>query len=567
MRALLSKNSIVGACAFAVLLSAAACGGSDDSSRVSVRLYSWSEDAGFATGITQYPDAQQVRVRVTKPGERLILSEEGFSVASGKAHLPEVAQGEDLRLEFEVRDSLGIIATGATPIFSMDDSGRSRAFRAMVSPVNSFAPVGSVVRSAETGEERLVASRLDGRELDTSTTLGRVGHTANITESGEILIVGGGQIGVVHQPGTKPNLMKTFADIQLFDPATGYFTELAGDDAARRAGAVGMDRLREHRAFHTVTPLGQDRFLVVGGYTVLGGGNVLPSRSIEVIDLNAAPGQRIQSIYNDEGAMVRLNQGRGMHTATRRTSDGAVIIAGGMDDGSVLSTIEIVYPGPQNARVQGGLGMQSPRVGHSAVLMDDGSSVWIIGGRTNDAVLASTEIVAPAETGTASTPAGNLTQPRYGAAVTTVREGQQSYVLVAGGFTGTTGGASADYELGRQSQRDFVREPSWSLTIPRGEAQIHELPQSRDLLIIGGYGAGWEIIPQVERLEFQGTTQLSPFTVDARMGSMYQRRVGFAGVGLNSGRYLLVGGFGQGQGVLDDAEYLNAHDPVIPRRQ
>lgn len=566
VRAFLSTKSIIGACALALLFSATGCGGSDDAPRVSVRLYSWTEAGGFAPGVSGIHNAQQVRVRITKPNDRVIIAEEGFSVASGKASLPEVAQGNDLRMEFEVRDSLGIVATGATPMFSVGESGRSRAFRTMILPVNTFAPVGSMVRSAETGEERLVVSRFDGRALDTSTGIGRVGHTVNLTESGEILIVGGGQVRAAHKPATLPDLTDTFSDIQLFDPATGYFTELAGDDAARAADMVGQDRLSTHRAFHTVTPLGQDRFLVVGGYTVRNG-TVLQSNSIELIDLKAAPGTRVQSILGVEGSPIRLNQGRGLHTATRRSSDGAVIIAGGMDDGSALSTMEVIHPSSQNAYVEGGLAMTSPRVGHSAVLMEDGQSVWIIGGRTNDAVLDSTEIVTRGETGTMSAAAANLTRPRYAAAVFTVKEGAESYVLVAGGLTGTTGGATAEYELGRQSLRDFVRDPSWNLSLARGGAQIHQLAQSKDLLLVGGYSAEVEALTQVERLKFQGTTELAPFSVDATMGSMYQRRGGFAGIGVDNGRYLLIGGFEQGHGVRDDAEYLNPHDPVIPRRR
>lgn len=576
VRALFSKKSIVGACALSLLFMSAACG-DVESPRVSVRLFTWTEDGGFVKGLEDNLFAQEVRVRVTKPDERLILSEEGFLAFDKSASLPEVEQGAGLRMEFDVHDGLAIVATGSTPIFSMSEAGRSRAFRTMLSPVNAFAPVGSMVRSPQTGEEKLVNSRLDGRAMappdeETPLDLGRVGHTAHLTESGEVLIVGGGQVGALHKPATKPQLSLTFNDIQLFDPATGYFTELAGDEKAIRAGMVGKDRLEESRAFHSVTALGQDRFLVVGGYTILGG-TVTPTHTIELIDLKAAPGARVQKLYSGEGTRVRLLEPRGMHTATRRSFDGAVVIAGGlggMNGDSASSRVEVIYPDLQPPRIESGVQMQAARVGHSAVLMDDGFSVWLIGGRNENGVLSSTEIIASGDLGTVSTPAGNLSTARYGAAVETVQEGGENYILVAGGFRGTDGSTTSSYELGRQSLGDFTSDSGWELKISRGGAQIYKLPQSRDLVVLGGYLDGGGVAAGVERLKYQGSDRGARFTIDDRIRSMYVQRGEFAGVGLNNGRYLLVGGFDPDFNlgrVRADADYLNVYDPVIPRRR
>lgn len=553
----------------ALLVGGVACGGDDGMSRVGVNLYGWIAEGGgegeFVDGVPEYPGAFQVRVKVTRPESREILTERNFALGDRKARLPELPPGNGLRMDFEIRDSSGVAASGNTPVFNVGDEPVYRAFRTLVSPVNDFAPVGQMVRVQDSTEERLVQSRFDGRALEASP--GRVGHGATVTESGEIMIVGGGDVSVFHQPASLPSLQSVLADIQLFDPATGYFTELAGDDRARASGAIGEDRLHTPRAFHTVTPLGNDQYLVVGGFEVVGN-SLQASRSIEVIDLKASPGSRVRRLNDLSGNPVRLQEARGLHTATYRTNDGRVVIAGGLgsDSGAVRNSFEVINPNPQNATVDGGFQMQAARVGHNAVLMEDGRTVWLLGGKNGNGVLDTTEVLTLNEGITSSESAATMTRGRYGASVFHLGAGGNQLVALFGGFTGLTGGATASIELGRPDT-SLQSENSWRIGQARGNAALIQLQQSRELLMVGGLDPDFEILPSVERIRFEGLGAVNPFSVDEPQGSMYQRRSGFAAAPVSNGRILLVGGQGRNEGGRSDAEYFNPRDPVIPPRR
>lgn len=545
--------------------------GDDDLSRVTVKLHGWIGDANdgqFVDALPEYPGAQQIRVKVTQPGERVVLAEETYSIFARQATLPEVPGGQGLRMDFEVLDHSGIIASGATPLFDMDDTPRYHGFRAMIVPINSFAPVASRVLSAETNEERLAQSRLHDWARN-NAPLGRIGHEAHPTASGQVLVVGGGRVGSFHQPASTPNLQSVHGDIQLFNPATGYFTDLAGDEGSHREGVLGADVLSEARAFHTVTPLGRDRFLVVGGYSMQSG-SATASNSIEVIDLRASPGNRVQTLNDLSGQPVTLQQGRAMHTATR-LNDGRVVVIGGRGSasGDIIDTFEIIHPTAQNAIVEAAVPMSQGRVGHTAVLLGDGQRIWVMGGRNQESVLASTELLAPsAQGGFASSATVDMSRGRYGAVARFLGPGGNNFVVIFGGFTGLSSGATADYEFGspdRGSMGEFISQGSWRLHQARGDAQLFELPQSGDLIIIGGLNPDLEVVPTVERMSFQGVQAPIPFSIDDPVGTMYQRRSGFAAAPVANGMYLLVGGQDSSQLARDDAEYFNPRDPVIMR--
>ncbi len=534
------------------------CGG-DDSSKLSVNLYGWHDDGtpdgAFVQGLPDYPGAELMRVRVTRPSTREVLTEQTVPLSDRRIAMDSIPLGQDLRMDFEVRSATGTIAGGSTPLFSFGSTSRYRAFRAMISPVNEFAPVGSMVRVTGTGEDRLVPSRLDRREL-AADWIGRVGHTATPTEDGQVLIVGGGLVNAAPLPGSQPPLTEVFDDIQLFDPATGYFTELAGDDAARQTGTVGADRLQTGRAYHSVTPLGGDRFLVVGGFRVAGGTSVATG-TIELIDLNAAPGTRVQVLVDSSGSAMSLNSSRAMHSATRLES-GAVIVAGGRggSSGQVLNSFEIIQTHPQNAHATQ-FPMSTARVGHAAVLLEDGESVWVLGG-SNDDVLQSTEVLSSQGSATAS----DLDRPRLEPAVYLLGASGSFNALVVGGMTGVSGGATGTYAFGRP---DSGFTSTGQLSEARGGATLVELPQSRRLLILGGLDSNGDFVRSAEVLTFQGLQ--AAMGLDGPFGTTRYERAGFAAALTDTGRVLLVGGKAPGEAARDDAEFYNPRDPVVPPRQ
>ena len=549
----LTKNKLVTA-AMAVVVSVAfgaGCGDSGSNS-ISVSLYGWLSSGGggdFIDDIAQFQGAQQVRVAVTQPGSRSVIDETTVSINDRSANLPELEGGEGLRMDFELLDGATIIASGATPTFDGEEGGDHHGFRTMISYVDEFAPVGARFHDAE-GSEYYSQSSFDGRQFSDGHQLGRVGHTVHPTDSGKVLIVGGAQLTADHDPATVPSLNATLDDIQIFDPGSGHFTELGGDSAAIDAGAVGQDRLQQSRAFHTVTPLGDDQFLVVGGFDVVGEAT-RPQGLVEVIDLNAEPGSRVQSLAGAE-----LQTSRGLHTATLRESDGHVVIAGGLgaSDDDVVNTVEVIDP--QAASIET-IQMSAGRVGHAAVLLEDDETVWLVGGQNNSGVLDSTETVTPG----ATSPSLDLNQPRYGAAAIHLGSDHSNRVLILGGFT--SGGVTGSYEVGNPLQtQSLFGEGGWQIGEARGAAAAYILPQSRELLVIGGYDQDRNPLRSAERLsiDLNNISQaLQP--TETTPGTMYQERASFASSLVSNGRVILVGG-SDGTGDHDNAEYYTPHDPV-----
>ncbi|WP_146618056.1 hypothetical protein [Lujinxingia litoralis] len=551
----------------AALVGAAGCGPDEASPRVQVSLFGWGPNGeggqGFVTGLPDYPGAQTVTVKVTQPNDRRVLERSSFAFASRSASLPDITYGERIRLDVEVFDANNqLLAAGSTPMFTFEPGSPLRSFRAMVSPVGQAAPVGSLILDSESDQTRLVQSAFDYRGEDRSW-LGRIGHESAATSEGEILIVGGGSPTGFYQPFTTPSLTEVYDDIQVFSPVTGYFTSLAQDDASEAVGMIGRDKLAEPRAFHTVTALGEDRYLVAGGFT-LRDGVARPVDTLELIDLNEPPGTRVRSIIDFNGNPVRLNSPRAHHTATLRSSDGAVLIAGGIGrEDQVLSTFEVVNV--RAAEVSLPIDMSSPRVGHSAVLLHDGQTVWVAGGRTRSQVLDSSELLVPAGASSMSQPGVDLGRARYGASARRVRSGGGDLVLMVGGFTSLSEGASASYELGRPLQDQWIAMSEQRMESARGVAAMVELPQTGDLLIVGGLDPDRQVVTSAERLVFQGLSAIPPFAVE-ELGSLYQERYDFTADVASNGQVLITGGMSRENNNVarHDAEYFNAYDPVRP---
>lgn len=550
------KKWVATAASVGLLLSLGAGCSEEGASAISVDLYGWindgSEAGRFVDDLLEFEGAEEVHISVTKPGERSVLEREIVPINDRSARFPELDGGDGLRMDFELHDNLGPIAAGSTPEFNFEEGGQYRGFRAMIAGVDDFAPVGALFRGGDA--DRFDQTTFDSRELDVQWS-GRVGHTAHATDSGAIMVVGGAQLSGDYEPFHMPELTEALNDIQLFDPDTGYFTELAGDREAIDAGVVGQDRLDRGRAFHTVTPLGDDRFLVVGGFA-LTQEVTRPQSSIELIDLNAAPGQRVQPLEIN-GAAVTLEESRGMHTATLRPGDGQVVIAGGLgtDSDDVIGSVEVIDPdGGQSGMMM----MNSPRVGHAAVVLDDRETVWLIGGRADGSALSSTEQVHFIG-GSLSVEGGpELHQPRYGASVLYLGSGNNNQVAIVGGFT--SGGATASYEIGNPRMSDSLH--TRQLEEARGQADFFRLPQSGDLLLVGGFDPDRNILRSAQRFEIDLDSLDTLAPVEHTVGSMHQIRGGPATSHVSNGRIVFIGGVDDDGVERNDAEYFTPYDPV-----
>lgn len=556
-------------------LSASACGGKEsEPSKLTVSVFGWGPGAAggtdFVPGLPIYDGAETVRIKLTQPTTGRVLSNSTFSLFANRGVLPELSFGEQLRLDVEILSNQQIVmASGSTPVFDFGSGTPWRSYRLMVSPINSFAPVGSLVADAQTGEQKLAQSRFDYRGFTPADQernwLGRVGHVAVPIEGGRVLIVGGADPSNFPGPGEIPILRATYNDIQIFDPATGYFTDLSVDDMASAVGVTGVDRLERSRAYHTVTPLGQGRFLVAGGWTVAAGEQRTVNK-IEIIDLNAPAGTRVQTLADASFTEAILRTQRAMHSATYRVADGSVVIAGGYDrDGQVLNTFEVIHVPSGTVGTNPGI-LQTARVGHGAILANDGARVWLVGGRTATNVLATTEILQYDGETTASVSSFPMNRARYGASLLRLSTDGGQNVIVAGGFTTLDGQVADSYEIGSVQRGAFFEESGYRMHTGRGGATAVELPHSRDVVLIGGLDASGTIVPRADRLIYRGFGAPAPFEAAEGIGSFHTPRYGASVTPLGTGHILVTGGVdGDGATAFDNAEYFNPLDPVRPR--
>lgn len=245
-----------------------------------------------------------------------------------------------------------------------------------------------------------------------------------------------------------------------------------------------------------------------------------------------------------------------MHTATLR-DDGTIIVAGGYgsDSDEVRDSLEIVDPSEQTAQE---VAMSDARAEHAAVLLEDGQTVWIIGGHDANQALDSTDVVS----GTESSSGPSLNRSRFGASAISLGSSGNNLIAVIGGFSGMSSGATASYELGNPLSSDsMLMEGNWNIGEARGGASILQLPQSRDLLVIGGFDPDRNPLDSVERVDIRGD-QLPPLAGTTVDGTMFQPREAFAAAPVSNGRILLVGGKDGTSTERNDAEYFNPYDPV-----
>jgi hypothetical protein len=551
----------------------AGCGpNNDEESLLGIQVYGWGPGQGgtedFQQTLPQYNGAEFVQVRLTQPGQGRLISSVNERLSTGGAEIPKTTYGERLRFELSVLDgNLETIASGATPLFDFDPDDSRKTFRMMVMPVNSFAPVGSQVSSG--GQTVFQQSRFDFRSMnsiDPNAHLGRVGHAiVPVEERNKALVVGGVDVNSSRAPAELPNVRRMHDDLQEFDPVSGYFTDLSYDSETGGPLPGGADRLSVARAYHTVTPIGDQKYLVVGGFQDRNG-SVEATDSIELIDMGQAQGDRVQPLVDAQGNPQRLAASRAMHTATYRPADGVVVIAGGIGPGGasdIVNTIEFIDVRSRTVQSQV-LQMDTARAQHSAVLMND-STIWLIGGRDSSNPLASTEILEFSGAATTTTAGPSLNRGRFGAAALRVSPGGGRNVMVVGGYTSLSGDVTDSYEFSSLGRDNFLTEASWRLSAARGNLRVVELPQTQDLVVLSGRDAAGTAVGSAEILSFQSLSSSPPYVGETTDSTSVNNRADAEVMMLSNGEVLMTGGIGTDSGqrtTLKVVEYFNPFDPI-----
>lgn len=557
----------------ATLVIGTGCGDEPErQSKLNVEVIGWGPDdqgnVGFHRQLPAYAGAAEVRASLLQPGTHTLMEQRSFTPAQAGATLPELRFGSGYRLDFELLNSQSTpVAAGATPIFDFGEDDVALSFRIQVGRVNSFAPVGSdVVRD---GERTLVQSRMDYRRLwangaGDDSWLGRVGHVTVPFDGGnKALTVGGGysETSTTPRPGSLPEFTTVHDDLMEFDPVSGYFTDLAYSEQLNAERPNGADRLLEPRAFHTVTPIGGDRFLVIGGLTP-NEPSPRALRSIELIDLNAAPGTRVQQLEDASGVAAQLNDPRAYHTATYRPVDNTVVVAGGISGGAddVLASIEIIDL--STGEVTLGPDMNDARAEHQAVLMGSGESIWFLGGRNASGALASTDSLTLSGGTNLVNPEGSMNTARFGFSAVRITPNNRN-VVVIGGYTDLEGGATDTYEMSSLGRDSFVTDGNWRLKEARAYPSVFELPKTSNIVVLGGRDENAIRVGQAEVLEYGDIANPKPYTSVLTEDASHNERSEFSATRLSNGKILLVGGIGRADDkitALDNAEYFTPLD-------
>ena len=331
-----------------------------------------------------------MRARLTQPVQSRLIEQNVGPIADRAIKLPELPFGRQLRMELDVLDAQGqVLATGATPTFDFEEGDLARAFRMMVLPSRTplrlraaswwaMTALGSFCNHAST-----IAPSSPARA--TRRTRGSVALATppRRSRSGRVLIVGGADVVPGTEPGSIPRFRRVYRDLQVFDPETGYFTDLSFDEDANAPFQTEAELLTDERAFHTVTPIGEDRFVVAGGYRTFAE-QTRPVETLELIDMRAPAGERVRPIMDQNGqGQLRLTGARGFHESVYFEQTAQLLLIGGIGTSSedILDTIEIIDVAGQRVIGQP-FPMVSPRAGHEAVVLGDGR-VWILGGRSH----------------------------------------------------------------------------------------------------------------------------------------------------------------------------------------
>jgi hypothetical protein len=236
-------------------------------------------------------------------------------------------------------------------------------------------------------------------------------HTATLLPDNKVLVAYGSNSSAYSNATGYVGL----SSIEVYDPDTGTFTEIVGEDGA---GIFG----------HTATLLPNGKVLLAGGFVN------------SVWDYGGSTSYNEANLYDSATGVFsgtgNMTANRGDHTATL-LANGQVLIAGGADQdptGTGLASAELYDPSTGTFTQTGS--MAGGRFLHTATLLQNGK-VLIVGGAltsTSDPV-ATAEVYDPA-TGT-FTITGAMATAREQHTATLLTDGR---VLIVGGTTSTSTG-------------------------------------------------------------------------------------------------------------------------------
>lgn len=531
-----------------------ACEGSDAPERLSVRLY-FESDLGLPP-TSQAPS--NLRLSVLDRDTQRVIQRQNVALSSehGVQAFENIPFGDNLQLFVEVLAGNNTLASGGSSHFNIIEGEDviENLFIYLVE-IGTFAPASGIFQGPAGGPVLQVnPSPFEGNQP-------RAGHTAVPLSDGRALIIGGAALTALGTGVSSSNIQSTYASIVVYDPRNGYF------DFFRNNGTPAA--LNTGRAYHTTTALDDNRFLVTGGVTVPPAGDQLQvTNTVELIEL--LPDGTLSVTELSPMAAARMR-----HTASL-LADGSVLILGGAalgTDGTPtpLSSSEVF----QNGSFIAGGELTTGRYNHTAVNLADPNLIVTCGGLGISGVLASCELF----TGDGifvSVP--SMATARHSHVATLLEPKDGRYVLLAGGFTtNDTQSPTATYEILDTLEGSFKPEfVGDSLKKARGSFDLVQLPDSADILLIGGLGidatgTGIAALPEAELLanqtpgEIDYTSTLLPSTMsDIDDNGSPDGRFDHASVLLSNGMVLITGGARVISGATLSILYSDVFNPGPP---
>lgn len=337
------------------------------------------------------------------------------------------------------------------------------------------------------GRVGTVHDTLDAEGSATKLPFPVVGATATRLRDGRVVVVGGMALDA---SGAITDISNR---VLIYDPNTGRFREV-------------VSTLRIRRAFHTATllkaatPGGPQQILVTGGVTLISSTRLESTRMAELFD---------PETESFTGQLIEMRRPRYGHTATLLVS-GDVLVAGGgelapgqtLDQGLGVRDLQVdtvhadadlfLFSAAAPQFAASPAEMQEPRMFHVAG-RGSGSRVLVAGGRSQGAVLRSTEVYTPATGAPGTFSAGaDLTLARMQASLT--RLPASGDLLIIGGVTDLGGASFATSEAERFSLGDSgpgTTQPlpvESRLTAARYGHQAVLLEDNQRVLVVGGFG-------------------------------------------------------------------------------
>jgi Galactose oxidase, central domain len=216
-------------------------------------------------------------------------------------------------------------------------------------------------------------------------------------------------------------------DVEVYDPSTGTYTPLTA-------------KLSAPRAFHTATRLNDGRVVFVGGLT-LSSGAISTLITADVLDPKTCgkPFDATLCTIQPLGGGANLLSPRAGHTATL-LKDGSILFAGGFSQinspvKAFIDSVEILVMTAANSGTFSAQGQLSEKRGFAASVLTPDGKVLITGGRDENTVFNSTDIFLP---GVGVTPGPEMFRQRFSHTVTAVGPNADAYLMI-GGFENSAG--------------------------------------------------------------------------------------------------------------------------------